>query len=492
LDEREVGSQWQSKSKIKTKRQEGKVNIKQLRYILVIFLVYLALMEMLSLYMKHRQMTPPLSEMTNETRHFPENFLWGSATAAHQVEGDNTNNNWFLFENAKDADGNPKIHKNQKAGDAADHWNRYRDDIKLMQSLGLNSYRFSVEWSKIEPRPGHFDISVLKHYQGMVKALLQAGIEPVITLHHFTDPIWFTDKGGWLQEEPWNDFLPFVRTTADFLGEDIRIWCTFNEPSVYAVNGWFTGEFPPGKNNAQEAALVLQNMLLTHAYSYKLIKEKLPQAQVGLVKYIQIFDPANARNPFDVLATLLLDRNFNHSVLAFLKSGNYSFNFPGLATQKHKGDLGESFDFIGLNYYTRSFRSFKPGAANPIAEIIKNKREERTDMNWEIYPEGLYRALKMVKSYTEKPIYITENGIADNSDTKRENYIRHHLAAVNYAIGEGIDIRGYFYWSLLDNFEWAHGFDKRFGLYKVNFQTQQRILRKGSRAYTEIIQNKKP
>ncbi len=460
------------------------------RTILVFLLIYFALMEMVNLYMKHRQNTPPLSEMKKEARHFPENFLWGSATAAHQVEGGNTNNNWYLFEDAKDAEGNPKIHRNQKSGDAADHWNRYKDDIRLMSTMSLNSYRFSVEWSKVEPKPGQFDISVLKHYQDMVRTLLQAGIQPVLTLHHFTDPIWFVEKGGWLQENPWDDFLPFVKITTDFLKKDVQLWCTFNEPSVYAVNGWFTGEFPPGKNNAQEAALVLQNMLLTHARSYQLIKELSPESQVGLVKHIQIFDPANPRSPLDVLATLLLDRNFNHSVLEFLNSGNYSFNFPGLAVQKNKSEFTESYDFIGLNYYTRSFRKFKPGAANPIAEIIKNSEEERTDMNWEIYPEGLYRALKMVRSYTNKAIYITENGIADNSDTKREAYIRDHLAAVNYALGEGLDIRGYFYWSLLDNFEWAHGFDKRFGLYKVNFQTQQRILRKGSKTYTDIILNR--
>ncbi|HDR03697.1 MAG TPA: glycoside hydrolase family 1 protein, partial [Candidatus Marinimicrobia bacterium] len=376
------------------------MNIRLFRVLLILIIVYLALMQIIGYSVEQMYKTPSLAEMTAETRHFPENFLWGSATAAHQVEGGNTNNNWFLFENAKDADGNPKIYRNQKAGAAADHWNRYKDDLKLMKNLGLNSYRFSVEWSKIEPQQGRFDIAVLQHYQKVTRACIDAGIEPIITLHHFTDPIWFVEKGGWLQENPWDDFLPFVKTSIDFLGKDIRIWCTFNEPSVYAVNGWFTAEFPPGKNNAQEAAVVLQNLLITHAKSYHLIKNDYPNSMVGLVKHIQIFDPANTRKPLDLLATFLLDRNFNHSVLKFLTTGNYTFNFPGLAMQKSSTGLGATFDFLGLNYYTRSFRSFKAGASNPIIEVIKNSPDERTDMNWEIYPEGLYRAIKMVNSYT--------------------------------------------------------------------------------------------
>jgi len=426
-----------------------------------------------------------------EPLRFGKGFLWGTATAAHQVEGNCTNNNWFQFESAVDENSKPRILNNQKAGIACDHWNRYKEDIQLMKALSLNSYRFSVEWSKIEPKPGQFDEAALDHYEQVVDELLANGIEPVVTLHHFTDPIWFTEQGAFLQDDSPDIFVRFVERVVQRLGPKVKLWCTINEPSIYAILGYFTAEFPPAEKDAQKAAIVFKNMLRAHTASYAAIKKIQPEAQVGLVVYMSSFDPPNQWYLLDVLVARLLNKNLVESHFQYLAEGRFDFSIPGLAKESYNSGVKDAFDFVGLNYYTHFWRRLNPFSQEQFVEMTRVPPEQLTDMGYSIYPEGLYRALKLITSHTSKPIYITESGTADDSDTKRAKYIEDHLLVVNKGIAEGMNIKGYFYWSLMDNFEWAHGFEKRFGLYHTDYSTQQRTLRQGSRKYLEIIQKSK-
>jgi beta-glucosidase len=417
-----------------------------------------------------------------------KNFLWGSSTSSHQVEGYCTNNNWYQFESAVDKDGKPKILNGQKAGLACDQWNRYKEDIQLMKALSLNSYRFSVEWSKIEPAEGKFSDSALTHYEQVIDELLTNNIEPMLTLHHFTNPIWFEEKGAFLQENSPETFARFVEKVTLRLGQKIKLWVTINEPSVYAINGYFKGDFPPGEKDPQKAAKVMLNVLRAHTEAYSVIKKIRPDAQVGLAIAVFLFDPPSQLNLLDLLVAHLANKNFNESILRYLKEGYFYLHFPFLAQEEYKSPIQESFDFVGLNYYTRYFARLNPLGDVKLVEHHKSPVSELTDMHWEIYPEGLYRALKIIQSYTHMTIYITENGIADSSDTKRSKYIEDHLLVMAKAISEGVNIGGYFYWSLLDNFEWAFGYERRFGLYKVDFKTQERTLRNGGAVYPEMIQ----
>ena len=419
---------------------------------------------------------------------FGKDFLWGSATSSHQVEGNCTNNNWFQFESAVDKEGKPRISNGQKAGVCCDQWNRYKEDIQLMKALSLNAYRFSVEWSKIEPEQGEFDESALDHYEQVVGELLAGGIEPMVTLHHFTNPLWFEEKGAFLQEDSPEIFARFVERVVRRLGSKVKLWCTINEPSVYAFNGYFIGGFPPAERNLQTAATVFRNLLRSHTAAYTCIKRIEPQAQVGLVVVMLIYEPSSRWNLLDVAFSRLLRRNMSDSHLIYLTEGRLKFSIPGMARESFNSGVRDAFDFVGVNYYMRFLWKFRPFGKKKL-DIVKNAPPEKlTDMGWEIYPEGLYRVLKLVSGYTSKPIYITENGIADDSDKKRAKFIEDHLLVLNKAITDGMNIKGYFYWSLIDNFEWAHGFEKRFGLYHVDYTTLKRTLREGSRKYPEIIQ----
>jgi beta-glucosidase len=427
-----------------------------------------------------------LEKLKDEPWHFGRDFLWGSATAAYQVEGYCTNNNWYQFETATDERGRPRILNGQRAGACCDHWNRYAADIQLMKALSLNAYRFSVEWSKIEPEQGKFDEAALGHYEGVVDELRKNGIEPMITLHHFTDPIWFGEKGAFLQENAPEIFGNFVERVVRRLGQKVKLWGTINEPTVYATQGYQKGRFPPALKDPGKVSIVLRNLYRAHTTAYQRIKEIDPAAQVGLVAAIMYYEPSRWWHPLDVMQSHALNRGLNESHLTYLVDGVFDLAIPDGRKLSYRSGVKEAFDFFGLNYYSR-FRHKFAFRERDVPEIPKLPPEKLTDMGWEIYPEGLYRALEMITRYTSKPIYITENGIADDSDTKRAGFIEDHLRVLNKALADGMNVKGYFYWSLLDNFEWAFGFTKRFGLYHVDFATQKRTLKAGSRKYLEII-----
>jgi len=423
---------------------------------------------------------------------FPKDFIWGTATAAYQVEGGNTNNQWYLWESTIDATGKPMIKGGQLPGFACDHWRRYPQDIQLMKRLGVNSYRFSVEWSRIEPMEGVFDTLAIKHYQDVCDSLIANGIEPMITLHHFTNPIWFERKGAFEKMDNVADFVKFTEVTFLALKDRVKLWCTINEPAVYVVGGYFQGDMPPGKKDPQLAAVVLRNILEAHVQAYRKIKS-LPGgdlARVGLVKNLTQMDPYRKWHLGDWVFANLIDGVFNGTTLNFMKTGKYRFSMPTMAklSDENPEAIG-SMDFIGLNYYSHYNYKFSFNLDKAFQPKLL-KGEVKTDMDYASYPEGFYRAIKTVSEFG-LPIYITENGIADAKDDRRAKFIRQYLYSVSKALSEGIDIRGYYYWSLMDNFEWSLGWEMKFGLYALDRPTQLRFLRDGSRKYMEIIRESK-
>ena len=425
---------------------------------------------------------------------FPSNFLWGAATSSHQVEGNCDNNDWTEWEKSYNKDGFPRVKNGQKSGSAVEHWKRYKEDIQLLKDLGCNSYRFSVEWSKIEPRQGEWDLYALEHYQEVCKTLKQEKIIPFVTLHHFTNPIWIWNKGGFENPDTIQYFTEYVYKVGEALGHWVDYWGTINEPTVYSTLGWLNGIFPPGKKDVSLAARVLFNILKAHAEAFHALHDidrfdadgdGVP-CRVGIVKSIEIFDPARRWFVPDWYVCKIIDRTFNQSTLDAIQTGKFIFKIPGVVSyEENYPRLENTLDWIGLNYYTQKLCKFDLRSEQKF-KIFPDKKLLKTDMGWAVYPQGLYRALKMVNTLGV-PIYITENGLANDANDLREKYILDHIDAVNEAIADGIDVRGYFYWSLMDNFEWAEGFDKRFGLYHVNYKTQQRTLKEGSEVYREII-----
>ncbi len=419
---------------------------------------------------------------------FSDDFLWGVASAAHQVEGGCTNNNWSRWEEQKDPDGNFRIQGGQKAGDACDHWNRYEEDIQLIKDLGVGAYRFSIEWSKLEPNRGEFDKNAFRHYHEKIGTLLSEGIEPVVTLHHFTHPQWFQDLGAFEKEENLDLFIRFCERAFTEYQDKVKMWCTINEPGVFATMGYYLGDFPPGEKNLELTAAVMRNLLLAHGKIYESLKS-LPggdSAKIGIVKNIFQFDPYRRWYLPDWISARLLDRVYNRAIMEYLSTGIFRLKIPGLLNfEKHDPEVKGAGDFIGLNYYSHANIRFvlKPG--EPITWQVR-PNETKTDMPYAIYPEGFFRAIgEAVK--LGLPVYITENGISDSLDDRRGQFISRYLCAMSRAIAAGADVRGYFYWSLMDNFEWAEGYDQKFGLYAFNPETQERKLREGSKVFIEAV-----
>jgi len=424
--------------------------------------------------------------------HFPSNFAWGTATAAHQVEGNNTNNNWYEWERSVDDGGISRIHNNDRSGLAADHWNRYPEDIILMKDLGVSHYRFSVEWSRIEPEKGRYDLEALAHYRRMCEALVEADITPVVTLHHFTHPTWFEEMGAFEKEENTDHFVGFSELVFNELRDLVPMWCTFNEPSVFVAQGYFNGIFPPGKKDPILAGTVLENMLNAHVRTYHQLKS-IPGSdgnKIGLVKNIFQFDPYRRWHVLDWAFSKILNDVYTNAPLEFLKTGESSFYMPGMVDNKMSNELAVgTLDFIGLNYYSRMHVK---GQLNAVEPFVFDTREQdiMTDMGYPLYAEGFHRALKTI-SRMDVPIYVTENGLADDSDSVRPLFIKRYLYALNQALRERIDVRGYFYWSLMDNFEWAEGYSQRFGLIWVDFKTLERIPKESYYWYKNFLSSMK-
>jgi beta-glucosidase len=387
---------------------------------------------------------------------FPPGFLWGAATSAHQTEGCNENTDWWRSEQAGLVP--------HQSGDACDSWTRWPDDVRLLQDLGLNAYRLSVEWARIEPSPGQFDLEALEHYRDIVLAVRAAGIEPLVTLHHFSNPLWVSDAGGWINPRIIDRFAVYTERVAEHLGDVVRWWVTINEPTVFGLFGYVSGAWPPHRRNDFAGYLRhTRHVLRAHAAARRAIKSRDPEGMVSMALHLNPVDPVRYGDPTDHAAAWL-----------------YDWLWQGRILRAARADL----DWIGVNYYFRilvrwdvlPWRFFEPPQMGP---------HNKTEYGWEIYPKGLYRVLRRV-GQLGKPVIVTENGIADADDDQRTRYLVGHLRQAHRALREGVDLRGYIHWALIDNFEWAEGFSKRFGLAAVDLATKQRRLRPSAEVYREI------
>jgi beta-glucosidase len=423
--------------------------------------------------------------MADATFTFPSGFLWGTATAAHQVEGDNRNNDWWVWEQK----GEGRIFQNQTSGKACEWWaGRAEEDIARMAALNTNAHRLSIEWSRIEPRPGKWDHDALDRYRAILKAMREAGIEPMVTLHHFTNPIWMAERGGWMHPDSPQWFNAFVKKAVTDLSDLCDMWCTINEPTVYAGKGYFDGSWPPGMKNVSVYFRVVYNMLSAHAAAYHTIHDLQPVARVGLAHHMIDWYPLREGNPLDRMVTRLLDSAFNGIVLDALALGQWR---PPIGRKGEFPAAKGTLDWIGLNYYQRFNARFSLKALGSLGITYGPRpgQPHGPEGKWgELYPDGLFNLIKRLYRQFNLPIYITENGVPDGSDTIRPGFLLEHLRRVWQAVNFSWSVRGYYFWSLLDNFEWAEGYDPRFrfGLYETNFETQERTLRRSGELYAEI------
>jgi beta-glucosidase len=408
---------------------------------------------------------------------FPKDFLWGASTSAHQVEGDD-HNDWSEWERSPERIRNLELRiKNKEfwqgfswsilagqpspleinnyiSGHAAEHYTRYAADFDLAQSLGHNAHRFSIEWSRIEPREGWFDEQELAHYVQVVQALRARGLEPFVTLWHWPLPLWLRDKGGWESRGTARHFARYAEKVARALGPDVRFWITVNEPEIYATNSYLRGIWPPQKKNIFGYGRVTLNLIRAHKAAYATIKQINPAAQIGIAKNNIHFDAAGSK--------------FVNRLLK--KIADWWWNF-WLLNKIHKQS-----DFIGLNHYFHNRIDYG---------FNKNENKIVSDLGWELSPGSLAASARELKKYN-LPIYVTEHGLADTDDSRRARFILESLKHLHAAIAVGVPIKGYLHWSLIDNFEWDKGFWPRFGLIEVDYKTQERKVRPSAEVYAKI------
>ncbi|MCX7708275.1 MAG: glycoside hydrolase family 1 protein [Clostridia bacterium] len=415
----------------------------------------------------------------------PENFLMGTATASVQIEGGDTNNTWYQWcEKGRIKDSSSCITAN-------DHWNRVHEDIRLLKELNVKTHRMSIEWSRIQPAKGQFSEEALLHYREELSILLANEIHPLVTLHHFSEPIWFHELGAWERDENIEYFLEFVRYVIEKLGDLVCDWITFNEPNVYTAMGYASGIWPPGESSASKVLKVQSSLIKAHVKAYEVIhsireyKEFPGQTKVGCAMHIRVFEGVGL---FGKLVAWVADYFFNHLLFDGTATGRLGFPLSGKGC-RHKP--GKYIDFIGINYYTRNVLKFAFKPSSFFYEEIEDNKYPKTDSGWDIYPEGLYKACQKYYKKYQLPIYITENGINDQCDDKKMNFICSHLSSLYKAIREGIPVKRYYYWTLMDNFEWHEGETTRFGLVSCNFRNQQRKMRKSGWFYSQICKFKR-
>lgn len=400
-------------------------------------------------------------------RKFPEGFYWGAATASYQVEGGIENCDW-----AKAA----REDRVPDCGQACDHYNRYESDFDLAKSLGHTAHRFSIEWARIEPIEGEFNQEAIEHYRNVLRALHERDLKPFVTLWHFTLPLWFSETGGFERRDASEIFARYAAKVVEELGSEIAGITTMNEPVVFAGLGWLKGNWPPFKmqklaewqeytnsgDRIQAKPLkswsayftyrkVIKNLIKSHNLAYTLIKNVKPELQVSLVKHVVAFD--STMNPLQKLKAKLATQFQTHSFMS---------------------QVSNSCDEIGLNFY--HYVKYGDRGNHP-----------KSDMGWEMIPGGIYRALQILHKY-RKPIFVSECGVADDDDSHRAWYIKEQVKGVKKAIDSGIDVRGHLYWSLMDNYEWALGFDKKFGLIEIDYNTMERKIRPSAYVYKEICE----
>jgi len=418
-------------------------------------------------------MTPPMSDLIQR---FPDGFLWGAATSAHQVEGGNVANDWWRFEAEPGT-----IKGGARSGPACRHWERFDSDFALAQADGHNAHRLSIEWSRIEPERGNVNPVAVAHYHEVFASLKRHGLLPIVTLHHFTNPLWIADHGGWESRDTIDAFSDFVRFCAREYGGEVDWWCTVNEPEVYAFRSYSEGLWPPRRRDDGAALAVIANLLEAHGRAYHILHAEDradadgdgKSAVVGFAKHMPQLVPARRWFPLDALRARIEDRVFNQALLDALETGEIALSIPGVRGVKRRlPELAGALDYFGLNYYTR----WQVRSTGPEAHVAK-PGSPMTDLGWEIHPSGLAEAT-LRASGCGAPVLVTEHGFADARDAFRPRALVQSLMALGQAIERGARVRGYLHWSLMDNFEWSDGLEGRFGLYAVDFADPERPRRR--------------
>ena len=416
---------------------------------------------------------------------FPADFAWGVATSAHQVEGGCSNNQWAEWEK------HGRIKSGDQCGLACDWWQNAEKDFDLAQSLGVNALRLSVEWSRVEPRENAWDESSINRYRSMLAELRARGIRPFVTLHHFTNPLWLENRGAFESPDSVRLFDRYVKRIVNALRDLCSDWCTFNEPNVYVYLGYFLGEFPPGrKGRFLQAARVTRNLCLAHAAAYRTIHALQPQARVGWAQHYVVFKPRRPESAMDRWFCAFVDRRFNDNFAETIETGSAPFPLNKVGMQLH--EARGTCDYVGINYYSRLRAGFHFNSPQTMFfKLTVPPHKPQGDHGIEVpygeaYPEGLRRAVERFNSF-RKPIYILENGVPDRADRIRPWVIQSSVEQMEMLLREGVDLRGYFHWSLTDNFEWNEGWHLRFGLVELDPATQQRRPRPSAQIYSEII-----
>lgn len=397
---------------------------------------------------------------------FPKHFLWGAATSAYQVEGNNVHADWWHWE---------KRAGKEQSGRACRHYEFYKQDFDFAKGLHHNAHRISIEWSRIEPKEGRFSRKELKHYLDVVLALRKRGLEPVVTLHHFTNPAWFAKAGGWANLKAVLRFHRYVKFMVRALAKHVHYWVTINEPAIYISHAYLLGVWPPQEKSFFKAVAVHENMVWAHVGAYHAIHQiykelKIKRPSVGIAKNVMAFVPRK--------------RDLKNQFAAYLRNQVYNLGFIDRVL------MFKALDFVGVNYYSRQVVDLKAIGFRNLAMDVSDKTHrgvKKNSLGWEIYPKGLYELLLKLKKY-HLPVMITENGICTPDDCLRWSFIRSHLKFMHRAMQKGVRVIGYLYWSLMDNFEWDKGFTPRFGLVEIDYKTFKRAVRPSAREFGRVCQ----
>jgi beta-glucosidase len=401
-----------------------------------------------------------------------DGVLLGVATAATQIEGGCDTTNWADWAKTPGhiADGTTPVR-------ATGHWERWREDTELMASLGIQTYRFGVEWARLEPQPGVFSDEAFAHYRDEITLLRDKGIRPLLTLHHFNNPRWFESMGAFEHPDCVPIFLRFVERVVTELGDLVEDWCTINEPNVYATFGYLYGVFPPGAKSLPRTLRVMTNLAHAHITAYELIHALRAgkPTRVTFAVHLRVFDPANPANPVHRALARAQEFLFQEAVTEAMCTGRFRMPLRRPAGIRE----GRYYDALGINYYSRSWVSKIGDAARPGAEL--------NDLGWEIYPEGLERVARWAHDRWPAPIWVTENGAADNTERFRTQFLHDHLEIVSAARATGLPFERFYHWCFVDNWEWAEGEVPRFGIVALDYATKERTVKPSGRFYADVI-----
>ncbi|MFN2127936.1 MAG: glycoside hydrolase family 1 protein [Anaerolineales bacterium] len=410
---------------------------------------------------------------------FPRGFLWGTSTSSHQVEGNNTNNNWWTWENEPG-----RIQNNDKSGLACDWWGgRWKEDLDRAAESGQNAHRLSIEWSRVQPAPDRWDEMALDHYREIIRGVIDRNLFPLVALHHFSDPIWLQESGGWESESSVALFIKYTNKIVDSLKEYVNMWITINEPNVLAANSYLYGLFPPGKTNLMSFYRVMRNLQEAHAGAYHEIHKLEPDSRVGPSIHYRAFKSKNSWSPFDRTLVKIFDTSFNNFFPRTFNQGYFSLPLNKNQIKK----LKKTQDFLAVDYFTREFISFKPLGHKTQFYISSFAHDDELSDSGMIanVPEFLFNAIKWGKQFGV-PIIISGNGIDNQNDNLRRRYLIQHIRQLWKAVNFNYPVKGYFHWTLVDNFEWGAGWRSRFGLWELNRESQTRTKRLSADLYAEI------